>query len=292
MTKLARTCGIHDGTFHADEVVACVLLSLFNQIDESKIIRTRDSGVLDRCEFVCDVGGIYDPENKRFDHHQLEYEGLFSSAGMILEFLRDQEIVTEKLYKYLNENIILGVDAHDNGKSTAQFGTFHFSNCVSSFNPIDHGASMEKKNKQFKEAFYFAKLIFSRLVERFEYNEECLEKVKKAMAECTDCLIFEESLSWQECFFELGGEDHPALFIIMPADQYWKLRAVPPSMKNRMLMRKALPKKWAGLSDRELEEVSGIQGARFCHKGRFISIWETKEAAIKAMKKVLKRENS
>jgi uncharacterized UPF0160 family protein len=50
-----------------------------------------------------------------------------------------------------------------------------------------------------------------------------------------------------------------------------------------MKVRKPLPESWAGLRDEELRRASGIAGAIFCHKGRFISIWETKEAAIKAL---------
>nr|NGX32100.1 hypothetical protein [Candidatus Anoxychlamydiales bacterium] len=39
----------------------------------------------------------------------------------------------------------------------------------------------------------------------------------------------------------------------------------------------------------DLQKVSKIDGAIFCHKGRFISIWKTKEAAIKALKYVFKK---
>ena len=35
--------------------------------------------------------------------------------------------------------------------------------------------------------------------------------------------------------------------------------------------------------EKELSDASGVQGAIFCHKGRFISIWETKEDALKAL---------
>lgn len=33
-------------------------------------IRTRDPAVLDTCDVVVDVGGVYDPAKNRFDHHQ------------------------------------------------------------------------------------------------------------------------------------------------------------------------------------------------------------------------------
>jgi uncharacterized UPF0160 family protein len=44
-----------------------------------------------------------------------------------------------------------------------------------------------------------------------------------------------------------------------------------------------LPKEWAGLLEDDLKKVTGIHGAIFCHKGRFISVWETKEDALQAL---------
>src|SRR3990167_416830 len=99
---IARSFGTHDGSFHADEVSACALLLTFGLIDRDKIFRTRDPAILAECEFVCDVGGIYDPKIKRFDHHQLEYSGELSSAGMIWLYLRDQKLIDQQLYDYVN----------------------------------------------------------------------------------------------------------------------------------------------------------------------------------------------
>lgn len=83
MRKIPRSVGVHDGTFHADEVSACALLILFNCVDKDKIVRTRAPKKLAECEYVCDVGGIYNPDKKLFDHHQQDYRGDLSSAGMI-----------------------------------------------------------------------------------------------------------------------------------------------------------------------------------------------------------------
>jgi Uncharacterized conserved protein related to MYG1 family len=84
---IKRSVGTHDGAFHADEVTACALLVVFDLVDEDKIVRTRDPSKLAECEYVCDVGGEYDPSRKLFDHHQADYVGRLSSAGMILHYL-------------------------------------------------------------------------------------------------------------------------------------------------------------------------------------------------------------
>lgn len=94
--KILRSVGVHDGSFHADEVTACALLLVFDLVDRDKIFRTRDYRALDTCEYVCDVGGIYDPQMKRFDHHQSSYHGVLSSAGMVLLYLRDQGILSSE----------------------------------------------------------------------------------------------------------------------------------------------------------------------------------------------------
>ena len=85
----------------------------------------------------------------------------------------------------------------------------------------------------------------------------------------------------------MGGEEHPASFVIMPASNHWKLRGIPPSPRRRMEVRVPLPEQWAGLLDEDLKKASGIDGAIFCHKGRFISVWETKEDALNAYGKIM-----
>ena len=280
---IPRSFGTHDGSFHADEVTACSLLLLFDRIDRAEIFRTRDPAVLAKCDYVCDVGGSYDPKKRRFDHHQVDYQGPLSSAGMILLYLKEQEIIHPHLYDAFNNILVLGVDAHDNGRAHLEFGVSTFSQVVSNFLPIEYEASNEEMTEAFFTAVDFVVGHLDRIRLRFAYSQKCEGVVKKAMISSQNVLFFDHSLPWMENFFELGGELHPAQFVIMPAGKHWKLRGIPPNLNERMQVRKALPEKWAGLHEEELRKVSGIPGAIFCHKGRFISIWETKEDAIKAL---------
>jgi len=278
-----RSLAIHDGSFHADEVTACSLLLLFGQIDRDKIYRTRDPKVIEDCEIVCDVGGVYDPQRRRFDHHQLDYQGSLSSAGMVLLYLKDQGRIDPSLYDSLNKTLVMGVDAHDNGVAKWEVGTTSFSQVISNFLPIEYDATPAVMEQAFFQAVDFVMGHLDRLRKRHHYTLECRAAVRKAMVEANHVLIFTKSLPWMENFFDLGGEVHPAQFVIMPTGIHWKLRGIPPTLAERMKVRWPLPEEWAGLSVEELKRVSGIQGAVFCHKGRFISIWETKEAALKAL---------
>ena len=49
--------------------------------------------------------------------------------------------------------------------------------------------------------------------------------------------------------------------------------------------RKPFPKEWAGLSDEELQKVSGVNDAVFCHRGVFLCVAKSLEGAIELAKK-------
>ncbi|MBI3900748.1 MAG: MYG1 family protein, partial [Chlamydiia bacterium] len=281
-----RSFGTHDGSFHADEVTACSLLLLFGLIDRDKIIRSRDPLRLSFCDYVCDVGGIYDPKKRRFDHHQVDYQGPLSSAGMILLHLKAEGVIDTHFYETLNNLLILGVDAHDNGRSSSELGITTFSHVVSNFIPVEYEAPKEELDEAFFKALDFVVGHLERVHRRFVYSQQCGGTVRRVMAESGNALIFEKPIPWMDMFFELGGDLHPAKFVIMPAGNHWKLRGIPPNCNEKMKVRRPLPEKWAGLHEEALRQVSGIPGAIFCHKGRFISIWETKEDALMALHKV------
>jgi len=291
MVTVERSCGTHNGTFHADEVTACALLLLFNLIDRDKIFRTRDLKLLDRCEYVCDVGRVYDPAKKRFDHHQKEYTGSLSSAGMVLCYLVATNRLTQKEADFLNNSMIRGIDAIDTGYDPKLSGFCFFSDVIAHFAPISYDASPVEYDAAFFLALDFTTDHLRRMLGRFRYHESCKDLVAETMKQEGEYLLFTSQIPWIDSFFQLGGEEHKAKFIIMPAGSQWKLRGIPPNSQDRMSVRVPLPEEWAGLMDEELKKVSGIEGAIFCHKGRFISIWETKEDAFRALEQILPKCN-
>ncbi|MCH9811982.1 MYG1 family protein [bacterium] len=287
---IPRSFGVHDGSFHADEVTAAAILLYFDLIDREEIVRTRDYDKLAHLQFVCDVGGVYDPSKKRFDHHQATYKGLLSSAGMVWQYLKDEKIIEEGLYEFMRERFIHGVDEVDTGVLFPPFGHADFSSVISSFIPISYDATNEEMDKAFFVAVDFAYAYLGRMLQKYHYLEKCKARVLEVMQAMDECLIFEEKMPWLEPFFALGGDRHSAEFVIMPSGDHWKLRGVPPTYEKRMEVRKPLPEEWAGKINKDLQDVTGIKEAIFCHKGRFISVWETKEAALKALKHVLERK--
>lgn len=65
-----KIIGTHDGKFHCDEVLACAMLKLLPQYADATVKRTRNPTILDTCDIVVDVGGVFDHSVHRYDHHQ------------------------------------------------------------------------------------------------------------------------------------------------------------------------------------------------------------------------------
>ena len=69
--------GTHDGAFHCDEALGCWMLKKTDLFRDAEITRTRKEEVLKDLDAVLDVGGVYDAEHYRFDHHQKGFDEAF-----------------------------------------------------------------------------------------------------------------------------------------------------------------------------------------------------------------------
>jgi uncharacterized UPF0160 family protein len=105
LKRKALTIGTHNGTFHCDEALGCFLLSKTEKYKDADVVRSRDPAVLANMDVVIDVGGVYEPSNNRFDHHQRGFDEAFghgyvtklSSAGLVYKHY-GKEIIA----RYLN----------------------------------------------------------------------------------------------------------------------------------------------------------------------------------------------
>jgi uncharacterized UPF0160 family protein len=73
--------------------------------------------------------------------------------------------------------------------------------------------------------------------------------------------------------------DH-IMFVVNPRGDDWMLGGI--KLSNETFEQRAdLPAAWAGLTDANLEEASGVKGAKFCHNARFIAVADSREAIMK-----------
>ena len=80
MVKVMKTCSksvnviTHPAPHHADEVFAVAMLSFV--LKDVRVFRTRDPEEIKKANkniIICDVGGKYDSDNNKFDHHQADF---------------------------------------------------------------------------------------------------------------------------------------------------------------------------------------------------------------------------
>ncbi|MEM6925939.1 MAG: MYG1 family protein [Myxococcota bacterium] len=276
----------HDGPFHADDVMAVALLRTFVDPDAT-VVRTRDPARIDQADIVVDVGAIFDPAQGRFDHHQSSYQGPLSSAGMILQWLTDESTIDAELGARLKVGAVDYVDEVDNGRTAPDPNVPCFPRIVEALN--QPARTHEAFDRAFDQAVALAQAWLHGWKAQHERVLEARRVIGAAMAEAerqgTRVIALEEYLPWKEAYFGHGGATHPTDYLLHPGtDGSWRIVAIPPKLGD-FSQKRSLPLAWAGLTDSDLEAVTGIPGSVFCHKNRFIAVFRTKDGALEAIRK-------
>lgn len=283
---MPATVATHDGPFHADDVMACALIRTFHDPD-ARVVRTRDPARIDAADLVVDVGGVYDPARGRFDHHQQSYEGPLSAAGMVLAWLADTRAIDAELAVVLRDRAMTYLDDVDNGRVAPNHAVPCFPRIVDALNqPARTHAEFDAA---FAGAVGFAQAWLAGWVAEHDRVLEARAKVRAAMdaavARGSAVIELDEYLPWKPVYFENGGEDHPTRFVLHPGtDGSWRVVAIPPRLGD-FGQKVPLPEAWAGLTDGELEAVTGVPGSVFCHKNRFIAVFRSKDGALEALRR-------
>ena len=279
--------GTHNGIFQADDVLAVAMLLAIHP--DAKIVRTRDPKVLRDCDIVVDVGGTYDHGNRRYDHHQVGRAGarengvLYSACGLVWKHYGHQ--VCEKaassdagrVADLVDQRFVQTVDAIDNGQDLYTGGTANFagarilsfSSLISSINPAWH-----EKNKDFDFAFRVAvdtaDLFLARAVKAAQGEDLARQMVIDAviLAGAGAAVVpLDTFCPWQET---IHVEAPGALYVTFRDETGKHMVQCVPDKPGSFQQRKPLPEAWAGLRDEELQKLTGVEDAIFCHPGRFI----------------------
>jgi uncharacterized UPF0160 family protein len=283
---LALTVGTHSGTFHADDVLAFAMIRTFVD-DRAEVIRTRDRDRLATCDVVIDVGGEFAPERLRFDHHQTSYTGPRSSAGMVLDWLEASGRVSPELATHLRRRVVDYVDDVDTGREAPKVDVPCFARIVEAIG--DAAETADAQVTAFLRASDVGAAFVQGLAAGHERCRAAHAAVQRAMDEARaagrSIVFLDRYQPWKPIYFELGGETHPTDFVLFPSeDDTWKVVAIPPT-QGQFEQKRPLPASWAGKMGEELEQATGVPGAIFCHKNRFIAVFRTREGALEAMRR-------
>jgi uncharacterized UPF0160 family protein len=291
-----NTIVTHNHSFHADDVFACATLLLL--FKDASIIRTRDPQVIANADIVLDVGLMYDEEKNRFDHHQkggalTRENGIpYASFGLVWKKFGSSLCGGDEIASVIEKKLVMPIDAIDSGKSVSKslfedVSDYSLSSVIGAMNPTSFEVD-KTYDKEFLKAVDFAKMLIEREIagtkEALAFKEYFLDEVKKSPD--PRYVILEKEISryiWQQY-----TKDFPELlFVVVPREETWSLRAVrkdSSSFENR----KDLPLAWSGKSNEELQEVTGVKDALFCHNGRFVASTKTKEGILTLLEQALK----
>ncbi len=270
----------HSGTFHADDVFASVVLEA--ALGPVVLERSRDPGRIGAADLVFDVGGVYDPASRRYDHHMrdrpLREDGSpYSSVGLIWRDYGRAALpalvpgfraeATEAVWRDIDRGLILAVDLADNGVAPVSPG--HLSLLIEAFNPLWDSEADE--DAAFRTAAVTARGILERACAQAHAAARAAALVLEAARLSPDprILVLDRKLPWEKAVFE-GGLDR-LLFVLYPNEDgsSWYCRTVPPE-PGSFGQRLGLPDPWRGLSDEAFSRAAGIPDGLFCHPSGFI----------------------
>ncbi|MFA6353519.1 MAG: MYG1 family protein [Candidatus Paceibacterota bacterium] len=293
----------HNGSFHGDDVFACATLILYLEKNNKEfsaqggpasgweVFRTRDPEIIENGEYVFDVGGIYDEEKNRFDHHQKGGAGKrgngieYSSFGLVWKKFGIEICESQKIFDTVDRKLVSPIDADDNGidlyKNNFENVLPYTINDVLS---IFSKTALEDidKDEQFFKAVVWAKEILSREIKRTSDQIEITKIIQDFYKNSQDkrlVVIDKPKVSRHEIYDALQDFPEP-LFIVYGDSEDWGVVAMRKEI-NSFKNRKDFPQNWGGLREEELQKITGVSDAVFCHRALFLAVAKTKEGAIK-----------
>lgn len=280
---------VHNGVFHADDVLCVALLHLYYPDAEVKVIRTRNADDFAKCNFILDVGAKDEIDGGQvfFDHHQKDngtIEGtnvLNCAATKLAQYLK----VPEGLF----DKALLGVAVDDNGQQELKGKYPNPFTFVHSLNVgWDENLFGEVQDKNFSVAVDMATTVLKSLIHSCELEEKA-EAISITAAEkaAGGIAILPQFVGgWQKTICQYNDEhkeDDKVKLVVFKSGSTYRVQVVPVAADSFDSLIK-LPEAWGGLRGEDLTKASGIPEAIFCHPGRFIAGWQTEEETVAAAK--------
>lgn len=285
----------HDGSFHTDDIFAAATLSILlekkNKIFE--IIRTRDEEIIKNGDYVFDVGSVYNADKNRFDHHQIggagsrSFDGVeieYASFGLVWKKFGIELCGDQKIVDLIEKKLVAPIDAGDNGFNLVELkntvAPYFIQNAFNSFYPGWKEVSSETMFSGFLECVKIAQKILNNEIIQARDIVEAEEIIFTTYKNTKDkrIIVLDKKYPWYE---QIKSYPEP-LFVIYnrESDGFWAVHTIRENNKD-FKTRKDLPKSWAGLRDKELQKISDVSDAVFCHRTLFMAVAKSKEGAVK-----------
>lgn len=285
----------HNGSFHADDILAVATLNLLYR-GNIEIIRTRDGSIIESGDIVLDVGGIYDPEQNRFDHHQeggadIRTNGVpYAAFGLIWRHFGLKLVDNIQVHESIDSDFVQQIDAADTGY--LDFYSEKLQNVIwtpnqifRTFEPDDEISTPESLMENFVYLVEFATNFLEKLIIKKTNQVIDWQEVAKAYDRAKDkrIVVLDKGASWHEILIPTE-----TIYVIFPSnsDNSYRIYAVPKE-KGKYPTKKPFPESWRGKTNEELQKATGNSGAMFCHNVGFTMAVDNLENSIILAKKSL-----
>ncbi len=291
----------HNGKFHCDEVFAYAVLRQALGVHlpgvDHRLVRTRDADVIAGGDLVWDVGLVFDPATRRFDHHQRgapeRPDGTpFSAAGLVWQVYGRQTVaallregghaddaLAGAVAACLDESVVRRIDEIDNGFAPGQ-DRLGLASMIGDFNPgWDRPRDAAAEDTAFLDAAALAEGVLRRRVGAVRARLQAEAAVVAAHGASSDPRVLEldRNMPWKDAVF---AHALPVLYAVYPVSNgNWMVDTMPPDPAS-FAQRLPLPEAWAGLPEPELVQATGVADAVFVHLRRFVGAAGSRAGAV------------
>ncbi len=293
----------HNAKFHTDDVFAVATLELALKDKEISVIRTRGEEWFKKGDYVIDVGGVYDPENNKFDHHQIEGAGErdngipYASFGLVWKKFGSGICGSDEAASRVDEKLVQGIDAGDNGVDISKqvfqgIRIYAVGDIINLYRPKWNEKDKDV-DEEFLKAVEWAKTILEREIEitrrKFEAEETVAEYYERA--EDKRIIVLDDKnhgFGREIVAGKLLQYPEPLYAVSYRVDaKNWQIVAINKDA-NTYDTRKPFPKSWHGLRGEDLAEATGVPDAVFCHRNGFMCVADSMDGAVKLANLALK----
>ena len=313
----------HGANFHPDDVFAVATALLYYGVDKTglgkflkgyaeiqkkhsgefvRVVRTLDKKVMDKATVLMDIGREYDEKRNRFDHHQeggagKREEGTpYASFGLVWKKFGKKIVGNTEVAEFVDKMLVKQIDAMDNGieiaESLFEDGTIPLlfeelikldCNLVYSL-----GLSSQETSKVFDKTFFKLIPIAQKMIILTALNGFALADADKKLEHLYNKMVDKRVIIMDKKLpFRLAGYKD-ILFSVYPSVRGgWNAQVVQIT-EGFYESRTHFPKDWGGKTPEELQKITGVRDAEFCHIGRWLAGAGSKEGVLKMVQLALK----
>ena len=213
----------------------------------------------------------------------------YSSFGLIWKHFGRDYLATydmpaadiETIHASFDATFVLPIDLTDNGalSPTGPLAPLTLPSLLESLKPVFDETDPEATDRAFHTALAIARSFVEASIAGRAAKLRAEALVQQAIVAAGQSRVLELPLGmpFRAAIVKAGADQ--LLFVVHPREKDWCLTTIRCDDEG-FAVRADLPAAWAGLNGPDLEAVCGIEGASFCHNGRFVAAAKTRDAAL------------